>query len=66
MKDWVVATLLGALLVGAVFALPVLAALFSVLLTPALLLVAATLGIRFLLQVLKEGDNPRDGQGPEL
>lgn len=65
MRDWVVAIVLGTLLAGAVFALPVLAALISVLLTPALFLVAAILGIWFFLQVLKDDDNSRDGKRPD-
>lgn len=69
MRDWAVATLLGALLTGVVFALPVMAALFSVLLTPALFLLAAIIGIWFLLQILKESNdsknNPGNRRGPD-
>lgn len=63
--DWVVAILLGIILVALAFALPILVTFLSVLLTPALFLLAAILVIWFLLQILKDGsDDPRNGRGP--
>jgi hypothetical protein len=67
--DWVVALILGVIVVGAVFAIPVLMAALSALLAPVLLLGAVTLGIWFLRQILREGGDhgnyPRGGRGPD-
>ena len=63
--DWVKATLIGVALVGAAWAAPILGSLLSVLLTPVLILVAAILGICFLLQILKDDDgNNGSRRGP--
>lgn len=60
MRDWVVAILVGALVIMAI----TMGAFLSVLLTPLAMFAVIVFGIWFLLQVLKEsGDNGKNGRG---
>jgi hypothetical protein len=64
--DWVVAFMLGVVVVGVLLALPILMALVSALLTPFFLLIAATLGVWILLQILRDGGDSDQRKGPDL
>jgi hypothetical protein len=64
--DWVVAFMLGIIVVVGIFVLPILMALVSALLIPTVLLIAATLGIWILLQILRDGGDSDQRKGPDL
>jgi hypothetical protein len=64
--DWVVAFMLGVIVVVGICVLPILMAIVSALLTPFFLLIAATLGVWILLQILRDGGDSDQRKGPDL
>ena len=63
--DWVVAFLLGVIVIGLIFVLPIVVTVLSVLLIPVLLFGVVTLVIWLLLQILREDTDSENGKGPE-
>lgn len=64
MKDWVLAVMLAIAIVGVLFVVPIVVVVVSALLGPLIGLAVITIVAWFCIQVLREGENDEDEQGP--